>query len=290
MTENIRYLSRINQLSEDDMRDYILLHRILETEMQKSPKDMDLDLIDECFAQIDELVGEGPKQSQSALQAKIKEITATPTGKVTRTIHKARRRNAVDTKNRHRARNFWIAFAACLVLLFSSVSVAAHLQGYNNAWDFITHKFIEIFNLDAGESLDTGNITLIMEDERVSYASVDDMLRTENLNILYPSYIPEGTSLQSVRKYINDDGTYKYVFMFSNEAFSIMIKNHYTYSTSNVQEWEEHDMGDFQFYVKDLKNNAYQAVCQLNGFEYVINHNDYAELIQIIESMKGQAS
>ena len=47
MTENIRYLNRIHQFSENDMRDFIVLHRLLEVEMSKSPEEMDLKLIDE---------------------------------------------------------------------------------------------------------------------------------------------------------------------------------------------------------------------------------------------------
>ena len=37
MTENIRYLNRINQLSENDMRDFIVLHRMLEVETDSTP-------------------------------------------------------------------------------------------------------------------------------------------------------------------------------------------------------------------------------------------------------------
>ena len=148
MTENIRYLNRINQLSEDDMRDYITLHRLLEVEMRKSPKDMDLDLIDECSAQIDELVGEGPKHSSAAMQVKIKEILSTPTSKASHISKKSRPVVVADKKNRHRARNFFIILAAALVLLYSSLAIAAKVQGYDNAWDFITKKFFEIFYKD----------------------------------------------------------------------------------------------------------------------------------------------
>ena len=290
MTENIRYLNRINQLSEDDMRDYITLHRLLEVEMRKSPKDMDLDLIDECSAQIDELVGEGPKHSPAAMQAKIKEILGTPTSKASHISKKSRPVVVADKKNRHRARNFFIVLAAALVLLYSSLAIAAKVQGYDNTWEFITQKFIEIFNLDSGESLEEGNVTLVMDSGRTTYSSVDELLEAENLDILYPSYMPEGLALKTVRKYLHENGKYELVFAYNNGACSLIVRNYYTYSISAVTNFEHHDFGTYHFYVKQMQDGSFQAICQFEGYEYAINYFDREELLQIIKSMKGCTS
>lgn len=286
MTENIRYLNRINELNEDDMRDYITLHRLLEKEMSKPPKEMDLDLIDECFAQIDELVGEGPKHSPMAVQAKITEILDTPTSKTSHIRKKSRPVTAADTKNRHRVRNFFIILAASLVLLYSSLAVAAKVQGYDNTWKFITQKFIEIFNLDSGESLEKGSITLVMEDQVVYYDSVEKLLNAEGMNILYPTYIPESVELISVYKYVQGDNV-KLVFDFQNDNPSIIIKNHYTYDFSITQGQEECQTAFCLFRIVQLDNGRFQAACQCDGYEYTITHTNYTELLR---SMKGQTS
>lgn len=288
MTENIRYLNRINQLSEDDMRDYITLHRLLEVEMRKSPKDMDLDLIDECSAQIDELVGEGPKHSPAAMQAKIKEILGTPTSKASHISKKSRPVVVADKKNRHRARNFFIILAAALVLLYSSLAIAAKVQGYNNTWEFITQKFIEIFNLEAGESLEEGNITLVMDTERRVYSSIDEMLEKEDLNILYPSMLPDDVKITSVNKRYRNETEFSLIFFFSEETLSVVVKNYYTLKIEFSAEFEKIQLEKFDFYITQLDNGHYQTIFQLDGYEYFITHSSREELIKLIDNMKGQ--
>lgn len=287
MTENIRYLNRINQLSESDMRDFIVLHRLLEVEMSKSPEEMDLKLIDECSAQIDELAGEGPKHSSAVIQAKIQQILGEPISGASRNRAKVKAIPAADTKNRHCIRKFFIILAASLLLLYSSLTIAAKVQGYSNAWEFVAQKFIEIFNLDSGESLETGSFDFIMEDERVEYESVEALLREENLDILYPDYLPQNTSLMSVRKYNTTEDKFKITFTFNDDSFSIMILNHYTYDNKAIENFQRIDINKYRFYIKPLPNGTYQATSQLNGFEYTLNHDNYDELVKIIKSMKG---
>lgn len=288
MTENIRYLNRINQLSEDDMRDYIVLHQLLEKEMSKSPKEMNLGLIDECSAQIDELVGEGPKRSSAAVQAQIQKILGIPSDGATKT-RKPRPIATVDTKNRHRIRNFFVILAASLVLLYSSMAIAAKVQGYDNAWEFVTQKFIEIFNLDSGEALEEGNITLIAEDQVLYYSSVEELLCVEGENILYPTYIPTSNSLVSVYKYTQADRI-KLALDFQNDNLFIYIKNYYTYDLSVTTGQEEYSNGLAIFYIVRLDNGYFQANCQYKGYEYTIMHNNHDELLKILQSMKGKTS
>lgn len=290
MTENIRYLNRINRLSEDDMRDYIILHQLLEAEMSKPPREMDLDLIDECSAQINELAGEGPKHSSAAVQAKINEIMGVPFDRVSHGKKTPKTITAADTKNRHRTRKFFIILAASLVLLYSSLTVAAKVQGYDNAWEFIAQKISEIFDPNGSKTFKENNITLVVENERVIYNSVGSLLKDEQLDILYPTYLPEETSLKSVRKYIQNDGKSKFVFTYNNESLSITMKNYYTYDFSITEGQEEINLDYCLFRITPLDNGNFQASCQHNGYEYTIVHSNHAELLKIINSMKGSVS
>ena len=290
MTENIRYLNRINRLSENDMRDFIVLHRMLEVEMSKSPDEMDLKLIDECSVQIDELAGEGPKHSSAVIQAKIKQILGEPTSSASRNRAKAKAITAVDTKNRHCVRKFFVILAASLLLLYSTLTVAAKMQGYDNAWEFITQKFIEIFNLDSGESLEEDSFTFIMEDERIVYDSVEIFLKEENLDVLYPDYLPKSTSLKSVQKYNATEDKFKIAFAFNDNSFSLIIKNYYTYDYSVTEGQEEIQTSVCLFKLVQLENGQFQATCQHEGYEYTITHVNHSELLNVINSMKGHIS
>ena len=290
MTENIRYLNRIHQLSESDMRDFIVLHRMLEVEMSKSPEEMDLKLIDECSAQIDELAGEGPKHSSAMIQAKIKQILGEPTSRVSRNRAKVKAITTVDMKNRHRVRKFFVILAASLLLLYSSLTVAAKMQGYSNAWEFIAQKFNEIFNLDSSKSLEEGSFNFIMEDERVEYDSVETLLREENLDILYPDYLPKNTSLKSVQKYNTTEDKFKITFTFNDASFSLMVKNYHTYDHSATEGQEEIQTNSCLFKLVQLENGCFQATCQHEGYEYTITHANHTELLNIVNSMKGHIS
>ena len=206
------------------------------------------------------------------------------TGKKSRPIASA------DTKNRHRVRNFFIILAASLVLLYSSLAVAAKVQGYNNTWEFITQKFIEIFNLDSGESLKEGNITLVMDNDYIEYDSVFELLDAENLEILYPSSLPQETQLVTVQKKIRDNGITSYLFIFNDKNISIIVNNKYNIDLSTKVDLEIYKTTNGDFYIKHLENGCYQAMFQLCGYEYLITCDDYHTLIQIITNMKGHSS
>ena len=55
MTERNNYMQRINLTSKEDIREYIIVKRLIELEMRKPPQELDVDLVDECFAYMHDL-------------------------------------------------------------------------------------------------------------------------------------------------------------------------------------------------------------------------------------------
>lgn len=283
MTESNNYMQRINLTSKEDIREYIIVKRLIEREMRKPPQEMDVDLVDECFAYMQDLTGEGAGLDAAALDAKYREVLTAATSK-------RRQRAPARRFSKRPIRKFFIILAATLLLLLGTLTIVAKQLGYRNAWDFVTQKVNEIFDLNLGGTIEEDGITLIVDEQRVVYHSIDELLKAENLDILYPHSLPEGVAYTSVHKQRHNDTEYALIFRFNDENTSMVVKNYYSLDVQIAHKFEKYDTESFRFYITQLEVGHYQAIAQINGYEYSISHNNYDDLIYIIQNMKGLGS
>lgn len=69
--------------------------------------------------------------------------------------------------------------------------------------DLILSLSRRIFNLEINKPYDYGELTFIRNGEARTYDNIEDCLGEENLDILYPTWLPDGVSIECV-KIIND--------------------------------------------------------------------------------------
>lgn len=287
MSKNNRQRPSIPLNSKEDVREYLTVHRILLRETARSPQKMNLALVEECYAYLQDISGTGPVLDAAALDAKYLEITST-----------AKKRSAsqpeiAPSKRKGRSRQvrrFFIALAAALVLLFGTLTVVARVRGYSHALDLVTERFIEIFRQNADKPLEGDGITLSQNAERITYSSVEELLEHEAPEALYPTALLEDFRVLSASKHCYDDARFVLTFYYDIPALSFAVQNFYEFDLSVIENAEIYDLGNCRFLVIDLHDGTYEAVCQYNGYEYLMIHNDHDELIQILESMKGGAS
>lgn len=273
--------------SKEDVREYLIVHRILSKETARSPKKMNIALVEECYAYLQDVSGTGPVLDAAALDAKYLEIVSTAKRQVAPQPEIA---PLLRGRRGRQVRRFLIALAAALVLLFGTLTVVAKVQGYSHALNFVTEKFIEIFRRNTGEPLEGEGITLTLNTERITYSSVQELLENEAPEVLYPTALPEGLKVVSASKHCYDDTRFVLTFNYEVPTFSFMVKNTYAFDLSVIKDPEIYDFGPCRFFVMGLHDGTYQAVCQYDGYEYLIIHNNHDELIQILESMKGGVS
>jgi hypothetical protein len=124
--------------------------------------------------------------------------------------------------------------------------------------------------------------SVIVADEARIYGSLDEMIETENLNILYPEKLPDGYMFTDFR--IVDMGNYIKLRAYASEPFiDFVVKigadvkiDKYDYETNGIK-----------YNISEMANGMYQAVWSYNNKDcYEIAVRDKADISLIINNFK----
>lgn len=278
------YLRKIHLYCYEDVQEFLAIHKLLEEEMEKPESEMDKDLIEECLNYVEVVMGEDSNTNEETLETKYQEVmakAAQPQASVPTKIIRGKKRSV---------RKFFYILAATITILFTALTITAKICGYNNAWEFVYQKAVEIMGLDTGEVIEEENITLIHNGKIEKFASVEDFLERENLNILFPQPLPTTLKIETIRKYCFGNENSNYVIYFNDKNTSLLIRNHSFVDLSTVNHFETHTYESTTYYIKLFPDSTYQAICQSENFEYSITARDYETLMSLIKNMKGANS
>ncbi len=259
-------------MSEMDM--LRCLSQIIDHELDKPEHEMDATLIEQCSALMTELIPQGDRPTEQEMEDSLQSILASsPTGL---------------PRPRKSRRSLWIkvvAIAAAIAIVASmSLSVIAVKQGYANAFEYVSDKFIVLFNLDTGIFSNNNGITVIRDSNSIKYTTIDELIIEENLDILYPSTLPEDIQIKQIRIIINNTGNEDIYFTFNNDLFAIKIRDICS-DLDKVTNYSIYHMQGINYYVQPV-GTTFQAICQHNGYEYMIIAKDRESLIFILDNMK----
>lgn len=277
-------LRKIHLYCYEDVQEFLSIHKTLDEEIEKSEAEMDKALVEECLKYVEVVMGEDDDVDEEKLDAKYQEIMA----RVEQT-QPAQPAKVIKSKKRA-VRKFFFILAATITVLFTTLTIAAKVYGYKNAWEFVRQKAVELQGFDCGETATSGKITLIGNGEVETFASFKDFLEKENLNIMYPQRLPEDLKIDTISKYPLENGNCIYSIQFNSQTVSMMVRNYFSVELDLLSDAEILSFQEKTFYIKPRKSGSYQAICQHEGFEYTIDCKDYDTLIQIIENMKGSQS
>lgn len=274
-------LRNIHLYCYEDVQEFLSIHRTLEEEMRKPDEEMDIDLVEECLAYIELVMGEDTKFDEKTLDAKYKETLA-------KTSPKQDARPVKITRSKKRSvRKFFFVLAATITVLFTTLTIAAKICGYKNAWEFIRQKALEMKNFNTGEIVEESGFTLIGNNREEEFKSFEDFLTTENLNILYPQPLPQELHVETIYKYTLGDGKNSYAIMFNKTDVSLIISNYSSVDIDSFAFVETFLTAGGTFYIIQNENNTYQAICQTNNMEYIVNTSDYDTLMLLLQNTKG---
>lgn len=270
------------------------LLQAIEREAEKPDEEADLELLEENAEEFDKLTKDidhlCPEQSVDEFLKELEGL-GVDCSKLTpkeEGIGKKRKKGKKGKKKSKKRAVAAVATVAIITtLLFAVVSVAAHNQGYSNAWEFITENIKQILNLNAGETMESDGITFVKGEENITYKTIEELIEKENCDILYPSNMPNDIYVTKIFEN-NISKTHKiWTYQFNDPNLSV--------SVSNVQQLSQDDLSVLQTYSKDavtyyieaLPDGTFQAICHENGYEYRIIYYDYHTLITILDNMKG---
>ena len=135
-----------------------------------------------------------------------------------------------------------------------------------------------------GSSMNYGDITVIKPNGTKTYPSIEKLVESEGLNILYPSWLPENEKIVKIR-YMIDSKSEEYTLQSSNPLHSIEIKTNDDLSENLKSNCTEKEIAGFKVYYEETPNFI-QANFVYKNNVYRVHANTEDNLFKIIENLK----
>ncbi len=258
-------MNTVKQTLKDKLMAIILL------ETSKDYKEMDSDLVTECVDFLMELEGK-ERLTKKEIEQRVKEIPFK--GKVTAIGSYA--------KKRMRAKRLAIiaAVLAVLITLFGIISVAS-----GNTFSEMFRKMGEsIYELLDGKTMEYDNITFIKPNETKEYSSIQDLVRDEKIEILYPTWLPENEKIVDVW-YIQEVESERYTLRSNKRLHSIDIEINTDLSENVKSNCTKKEISGYSVYYEITPQFA-QANFIYKGNVYIVKSDTKDNLFRIIENLK----
>ncbi len=255
--------------AKQTLKDKLMVIILLET--AKDYKEMDSDLVTECVDFLMELEGK-ERLTKKEIEQRVKDIPFK--GKVTALSSYAKRRI--------RAKRLAIiaAVLAVLIALFGIISVAS-----GNTFSEMFRKMGEsLYELLDGEPMEHDNITFIKPNETKEYSSIEELVKDEGIEILYPTWLPENEKIIKIW-YWNENGLESYTLQSGTPEYSMDIDVGAVLPETLKRNCKERKIAGFSVY-HEITPQYVQANFVYKNNVYRIKSNTEDNLFRIIENLK----
>lgn len=280
---NNDYLTRLNM--SDAPRDVRMqwLCKIIDNEMAKNVDEIDMELVNECQEELAELMAEERTERFAGQDASTSAESEYAGNLSSRGRTHAKGHTACYVKKRIRLAV--LLAAVFLIAALAGLTVVASSKGYASAFEYVSAMAKDLFNMNDGETVEDDNITIIKNGEYTNYTSVEQMVREEKLDIMYPKDLPDELEIDEVIFTTTNDN-WVIDFVTKNSETYLSIKNVYSIKDdelkNNASEIVSYDQYIFYIIQKDA---SYQAICHTNDKEYIVKTNNYDYLEALIASL-----
>lgn len=251
------------------LKDKLMAIILLET--SKPYKEMDSDLVTECVDFLMELEGK-----QRLTKAEIEQrVNAIPfKGKVTAIGSYA--------KKKIRAKRLAIVAAvlAAIIALFGILAIASE----NEFGDFFAKVGFDFFGMFEDGKIELDGVTVYKPDEQKNYSSVEGFIKNEELDILYPTWLPENEKITNVYYGVYGDSE-SYSFKCSTPLYGIDIKLNTKLTKRFKESNTKREIGNLTVYIIDVEQNI-QANFEYKNDCYYISSDTEENLINVIKNLK----
>ena len=254
---------------KQSLKDKLMAIILLET--SKDYKDMDSDLVTECVDFLMELEGK-QKLTKAEIEQRVNEIPFK--GKVT----------AIGsyTKKKLRAKRLAViaAVLAFIIALFGILAVASgdffdeFLRNMGNSF----HEWIE-----SGPK-EHGNITFYKSDETKTYSSIEELVESEGIEILYPAWLPENEKIISVWHFVEGESE-RYLLQCNMPNYTINIKVNCELTETLKMNCTEKEIAGLSVYYEKTPQ-CLQANFAYKNNRYIVKSDTEDNLFKIIENLK----
>ncbi len=254
---------------KQSLKDKLMAIILLET--SKDYKEMDSDLVSECVDFLMELE-EKEKLTKSEIVQRVNDIPFK--GKVT----------AISsyTKKKIRAKRLAIVAAvlAAIIALFGIFAIASE----NEFGDFLSKIGFDIYGLFEDGKIELDGVTVYKPDEQETYSSVEEFIKNEELDILYPTWLPENEKIVNVIYQVYGD-TETYIFQCNNSLHGMKVKLNAEVTEKLKDNNIEKEIDNLTVYIK-YTDQSIQANFEYGNNCYNVNSDTEENLIKVIENLK----
>ncbi|MBQ3002131.1 MAG: hypothetical protein IJD82_00205 [Clostridia bacterium] len=169
-----------------------------------------------------------------------------------------------------------VAAAAAVLLCCASVVVAA--LGFD-----VCGYFKGLVFSPAGSKIEENGITLLHNGKTTVYSSIEELIKAEQLEIMYPTKLPDGVSITEVRMVPREDGKETVEIKTNDTNTFVCIDLTINNVGDTFADCELYSKNDKAFYIQ--RQDFFAISCFKENF-YYIQSNSYENLITIIDNMK----
>ncbi len=247
------------------------LNIIIDRELEKPENEVDMELVRSCMDTIENIHGGVRKRSNKELKENLKRITSSQS------------EHHYSTFKYKRFVRVASIMLMVMVVLGMSVTVMARVAGYSSTFEWVSDHIEEILGWSPGTHEKEG-ITIYRGESSKYYDTIEELLISENLDILYPSSLPNGIKLRSVSITEYDGNKFTLTFIFNTDSIGISVFN-YDLSSHIFDTEDTITINGIEYSISQFPE-WYQADYVTEKYAYTIMSDDYDSLIDLLNSMK----
>ena len=257
------------------------LEILRELEMKKPINEIDTDFIDEIVLFGLELKGLKATLTPEEVEEKVRKIPF---------VEKTTTLNTPPTSVKGRAtkvKSHKILLIAAIISILVAIFTLSSIAFDWNIFDELKNRFGTVADTPVDEAVDVNGISVYMRGEYKEYDSLENALDDMNLNVLYPTNLPNNVSLNKI-VLSHFKTKEKIVFIFNNESFTYTVLFNEVISKDALYNYTEKiDVNGIECYVFNKTDvNIVQIYFEYNNALYKLTYNDKQDLIEVIENLK----
>jgi hypothetical protein len=257
------------------------LELLRDLEAEKPVEEMDVSLVMACVELILELRGETVNFTPEEVEKKVRKIPFVEETTTLNTPPQSVKGRSTKVKSRK------ILLIAAIISILIAIFAVTSIPFDWNIFDELKNRFGTVADVPVNEEMEMSGVTVVSNGNSNFYSSVEEALKSEQLDVLYPTNLPSDLKVERISFY-QKDGQDKITFAFSDEKllYSVTLNSSLPNEIKNVAE-EVLKINEFECYVF-VKSDVHitQIYFEFQDDFYTLNYDDKQDLIEIINNLK----
>ncbi len=247
------------------------LYWIIDEEVEKPESEQNMELIDNCFKAIDHLTGPPDAEMAARIERGKRSLI-----ELAHQMHRQKRSMI--------AKRVIAAVVICVSILIVGVFAVSASCGLTPV-EFLEKLGLGLFNIEKDVTVEMDGLTFVRAGSVIKYNSLNELLETENIDILYPTWLPDGIIVKSVL--ISERPQYdEVVFKFNEDSINFSVKFFADIDVGAMCDaYMTIDLNGLRIAINN-EGSTYFGVFESGGYSYSIRSNTYEILEQFILNLK----